>query len=438
MLTTYKFLQASARLGLELFFERIVIRGADYLPEGGILLLKDHQFHAIDSLLVGTLGRNEYFVGYSTLFRGLFRMSDSLRYQLLDRIIHWVPIHRPKDWEGETGTPEELALRAAERKEENKQTLESLARKVAEGGLVVIYPDSGGLPERCGWGLGKIMPGFGSVALRAAELSSETGIPVSIVCAGTIYTSFDFIYSSVTLNVGKAIDLTEYRANNGPSATRRAEKLLRERVELEIRSLGAIAPFNDIPLIQAVGGIMRTRIEDDQQRMKAVQHYVNELLNVPEEYAEVRATALEYVESARKLQLIPGMELRSPGISWMELLLTPFVALGIVLNVIPLAALIRVRWLNRHGPIYERGYRLVVPAVLIGLAWFVGLLGAAIIAPVWLLYATAAAGFGIVAAKHFWTMHLQFYRLFRNSRFSNYESLGRRLLHTVEDAMDER
>lgn len=410
--------------GVALFYDKVAVMGQERLPSGGLLVVAGpHSNHMIDSVMLGyALGRNDiYFMAYSTLYKGalvgpllgriddpnlrgrLERFEDAVRLAFL-RSLNLIPINRAKDGRDSHG----------DREQNLTVLLEEAAERVADGHVVVIYPDGGSL---AGYTLDKLQSGAGQLALAVARRLRERGQEASLVCAGLDYTGFHEPYGSrVTVSFGTPTSLTQLPVADSRAKTRQVRKMLTQSFEEWIHALAVVAPVNEPLRIEQIAGVLRGLPLEDLARVRLGAQAVAEAqLLSDEERASLYAAIDEYYDSLQSGWPIAGRLL--PGVSttwrmtwWQSVPLVVLVYLGIALNGALLWLLAR-RTAQMPGELWARGQQVFGTAVSIFIGWYavslalVGVearLAPALVAPSLLVMASSAILGGFAARRYFW------------------------------------
>lgn len=409
--------------GVALFYDKVTVEGKHRLPSGGLLVVAGpHSNHMMDSVMMGyALGRSDiFFMAYSTLYQGalvgpllgriedqnlrnrLRRFEDTVRLAFL-RSINLIPINRSRD-----GRDSHVD------REQNLILLEEAAQRVADGHVLVIYPD-GGSPS--GYALGKVESGAGQLALAVARRLREGGQEASLVCAGINYTGFYEPFGSrVTVSFGLPDSLGRLPEPDSRPRTRQLRKALTQSFEDWIRSLAVVAPDNDPLRIEQIAGVLRGLPLGDAARVRlAAQAVAEAQLLSDEERASLYAALDEYYDSLRSGWPIVGRLL--PGVStmwgmtwWQSVPLVVLVYLGIALNGAPLWLLAR-RTAQIPVKLWARGQQLFGTAISIFIGWYavsLGLIGLesrfapTLVVPSLVMAMCSALLGGYAARRYFW------------------------------------
>lgn len=409
--------------GVALFYDKVTVEGQHRLPSGGLLVgAGPHSNHMMDSVMMGyALGRSDiFFMAYSTLYQGalvgpllgriedqnlrnrLQRFEDTVRLAFL-RSINLIPINRSRD-----GRDSHVD------REQNLILLEEAAQRVADGHVVVIYPD-GGSPS--GYALGKVESGAGQLALAVARRLRERGQEASLVCAGIDYTGFFEPFGSrATVSFGTPTSLTQLPVADSRANTRRLRKALTESFEEWIRALAVVAPVNEPKRIEQIAGFLRGLPLEDVVRVRlAAQAVAEAQLLSEEERASLYAALDGYYDSLQsgwpvRGRLMPGVSTMWRMTWWQSVPLVVLVYLGIALNGAPLWLLAR-RTAQMPDELWARGQQVFGTALSIFIGWYavsLALIGVearfapALVAPSLVAVTLSALLGGFAARRYFW------------------------------------
>lgn len=421
----FPLLRLVSSAAVPLFYGKVTVNGREALPKGGLLVVAGpHSNHLVDSvMLASTLGRRDvYFLAYSTLFKGALvgpilkridnpvwhrrieRLEDTLRLAFL-RAMHLIPIHRERD--GRSGIRYQ--------RENLTVLLKEAAKRVAEGQVVVVYPDAG---SPAGYTLGKVQAGAARLAIMVSEQIRGTDAQASIVCAGLNYTNFHEPYGSgVTVSFGEATDL--HHLPTEPSSQPR--QTLTRSFEEWLDCLAVIAPTNFPIGISWVAGILQGSPEPDIDHVRKAAAIVDTVNGWhPNKRDFFYKKIAEHYYRLRGGWALPGRLLAGTSepseVWWQALPLIVAVYAGIVINAIPLAVVtLMTARMPKH--LWLRGQQFFGTAVSIFLLWYAGLLFFAAASPSLLALVATSAILGSIAARNYFVATEQLFRALNPERY---------------------
>lgn len=198
---------------LRLFFRRIEVVGLEHVPPGaGGVLIAWHPNGLLDPALILTHFPRRVVFGAR---HGL------LRWPLLGALMRFlgtVPIYRPQDADG----PRDEAAR----REANRQSLDTLAREVAEGSFAALFPEGVSHDEPA---LQTLRPGAARLYLRARELTPPGAPPPVVIPVGLHYDRKNLFGSGALVELHPPLELpaelTVPAPASGEAGRRRVEGL---------------------------------------------------------------------------------------------------------------------------------------------------------------------------------------------------------------------
>lgn len=207
----YRSARALLRLAMRAFYRRTVVRGAEYVPETGPLILAaNHPAGVVDAFSMGiATPRKVHFLARSTMFDAPWRA------RLLERL-GVLPIHRRLD--------------AAERMGGNAEIFERCHALLAAGGVIGIFPE----------GISHVDPQVKEMRTGAirigleAEAKHDFQLGVRVVPIGLNFSKPGSGRRDLTLRVGQPIVLSRhaeaYRSDPAGTVANLTGEL-RERIE---------------------------------------------------------------------------------------------------------------------------------------------------------------------------------------------------------------
>ncbi|WP_347159527.1 lysophospholipid acyltransferase family protein [Pontibacter chitinilyticus] len=181
----YAILKLIYRIGLRVFFSELEVRNRHLLPaQGPLLIVSNHPNTFMDPVVIAAqLQQPAYFIAKSTVF------GSRLQNWLLGKM-HLIPIHRRED------TPDQPVS--------NEEAFAASFRALEQQKALIIFPEGNSFNQRR---LRKIKTGTARIALSA---EASTGLSLQILPVGLNYSAPTRFRSSVFVNVGKPIAVSEY------------------------------------------------------------------------------------------------------------------------------------------------------------------------------------------------------------------------------------
>lgn len=483
--------QAVNTVGMNLFYDKVVIDGdRSKLLTGGKLFLANHWNHANDSFTSALLfgapsvegfwrgevfpGRSDVrFLAFANLWRGLlgFRYShlsaddperarlemeeSHVRHRLM-RSMNMIPLHREEDGE------------MANQTDFNYRSLQEAAQWIADGHVIVVYPDAG---SRC-FDLRSVRAGIALVACLATALAEGSEVSPEVAIASLTYSGFhEQLHGEVTVTLDDPIPLSKWFApiigegiETIENVMRRARITKRPRrefgnhVEERLHSLCVLpevisdTPYDDkarhsalVLRIEQVGALLSGAIPDTVARMRKAGEIVSRIEREDDESRQQFYQRLdEYFIRIPRVFLVPGQERVVDHPHLLDLALAAPVWSGVALHIVPV---LMVGAKTRKPPedLYLRGQQQLGTAMSYFGAWYLFLSLASVeavrvgdVSPLLMLAGYLAnAGLGILAAKRYRRVNISLARVFLGKKVSKLEDLGDELLKSME-ALEKR
>lgn len=376
---SYRFILALLRLIVRAFFRRIVVTGADNVPrEGGGVVVSWHPNGLVDPGLVLTQFPRPIVFGAR---HGIFKWP---LLGTLMRSIGTVPIYRAADLPN---------LAPAERAARNQQSLEALARAVAEGSFSALFPEglSHDQPH-----LAPLKTGAARLYYQARSLQSEGETPAVLLPIGLHYDDKDLFRSSAYVEIFPPMDLGDLAWRPGIEDEERVRGLTAEiertlhdvvlateswdlyrlmhRARKLVRAERAHRAGADpgrVAIEERVAGFARIRA-GYLALLETHPEEVHELIRRVDEYdADLRALGLDDHELDRAPRLAsPWLAaLLLLQVAMVFLLLPPLLVVGLFVNAPAALVLLAIsRAVSRHKK-DEATVKLLVGALLFPLSW---------------------------------------------------------------------
>lgn len=201
----YSFLKIVLQITVRMFFRSITIRNKELIPaKGPMMVLVNHPSTFMDPIVVGTiLNRKVFFLGKGILFKNRFA-----RWFLPK--LNVIPIYRQHDDPTEMGKNKEIFIRCFEHLE--------------KGGALMMFPEGTSFTERK---LRPIKTGAARIALGAEALNNfELGL--HIVTIGLNYANQHKFNRDLYINIGKPIDIANYKEDYANDEFKTVENLTEE------------------------------------------------------------------------------------------------------------------------------------------------------------------------------------------------------------------
>ncbi len=388
--SVYRTFQRLIRRWLRLFFREVVVEGLENIPtDRGGLLIAGHPNGLVDPALIMAVFPQRIVFGAR---HGLFSLP----------VLGWfirrlgtVPIYRASD---------ESDLTSIERKKANLESLDGLAREVAQGSFSALFPE--GLSHDLSH-LAEIKTGAARLYYRARELQPAGGAAPVIIPVGLHYDRKNIFRSRVLVSFQPRLDLpTELDITPGQdeAARRRAVKGLTDLIqECLLRVVGATDDWHIHHLMHRASKLVKAELahrrgaeykspsltESRLGYARIWEGYQARKKSDPERLEGFRKRISRYDRCLRLLGLedyeltaLPRMA--SPILITMflaqaiavYLLFPPILVLGTIINILPYFLL---KWMTRsisQSQKDEATLKLLGGAVLFPATWALAAVGA--------------------------------------------------------------
>jgi glycerol-3-phosphate O-acyltransferase/dihydroxyacetone phosphate acyltransferase len=201
------------RLALKVYFKKITVKGSEYVPkEGPIIMVSNHPSGYFDPLCIcAVLDPKISFLGKSTIF------STKLL-SLIFENINIVPVYRVKDDPNNKG--------------KNAEMFQACYNKLAKKGLILIFPEGTSKSDRR---LGSIKTGAARIALGAAKVNGYAVKP-KLLPVGLNYSNSSKFRSDLRVDFGSPLSSEAY-FDTFKSDEVLAVKVLTTDIESSMKSL---------------------------------------------------------------------------------------------------------------------------------------------------------------------------------------------------------
>jgi len=209
----YQFLKLIVGLGIRLYYKRIVVKNIQFLDhEGPMIIIANHPNTLMDAWMVGHVCKQPiYYMAKGTFFNSPFK-------KWILKGLNMIPINRQTD----------IKVKGVN----NADSFEECYSILEEGKTLVIFPEGNSHLERQ---LRQLKSGAARIALET-EKRNNRDLNLKIVPMGIFYAQAEKFRSSVLINIGQGIRVTDhvdlFTENSGLAAKKLTEKfrLILERV----------------------------------------------------------------------------------------------------------------------------------------------------------------------------------------------------------------
>lgn len=207
----YKILKLLINLGINLYYSEIKIRKRELLEHNGaMIIIANHPNTLVDAWLLGIIAPKPiYYMTKATFFNSKWKMK-------LLRSLNMIPVNR--------------ATEAKTEGVNNNATLEECYKLLSEGKTLVIFPEGNSQMELF---LRQLKSGTARIALES-EFRNDGKLNLKVVPVGLIYTEGNKFRSSILVNCGEGIGVTQYLEEyqvNSAGASRKLTDVFRSLLE---------------------------------------------------------------------------------------------------------------------------------------------------------------------------------------------------------------
>lgn len=234
----YNFLKTVCKLTLNVYFRKKHVVGKENLPQQGpFILVANHPSSFLDPLCIAVETKPKInFLAKGVLFKNKLVAS-------ILRGLNMVPIHRAED------NPKLL--------NKNTEVFKDCYKKLKDDGVIMIFPEGTSEMERR---LRKIKTGAARIAL-GAEKEYNYQLNLKIVPVGLNYTKSSRFRSEATVNIGEAINVSDYFEAYKKEEIATARDLTAE-IESRIRTLMvAIDKEENDELVERIESIYKNTLK---------------------------------------------------------------------------------------------------------------------------------------------------------------------------------
>lgn len=206
----YKYAKYTCRTALQIFSNRLHLRGYDFTQlKGPLLLAVNHSGSFLDAMILGALfNRDMHFLARGDAFR-----KPTAR-KLLEAL-HNIPIFRISEGKENMG--------------QNDETFERCQEIFRKNGIVLIFAEGICIQE---WKLRPLKKGTARMAISAWEDAGTKDL--TILPIGVNYSSFKDFNSSIYINVGAPISAKTVEAAKGMVNPLQVNRVLTESMEDQV------------------------------------------------------------------------------------------------------------------------------------------------------------------------------------------------------------
>ena len=307
----YTLLRPFINFATRQFFREILVRGADPVEEGPLIIVSNHPSVMLDGMLsLATYQRPLWMLAKASIF------GSTARNWLLSGL-QFIPVHRRQD------SPDKM--------NENETAFSAVCEKLKDGEAVLIFP------EGQSHALRKVFPvktGTARIAFQA-EVESNFSLGLKIQPVGLTYSDFQRFRSSVTVRRMEPIVVADYAEEYREDPVR-AVKSLSSRIESQLKdALVVIADEQYESIVSKVAKLYRSAGygEDDNARLSAVVEEVERLSPKHPELVEQYEKRLTlYLQLAESFRLDGSEGMGNSESPLFIVLLCPLVLLGIFVS----------------------------------------------------------------------------------------------------------
>lgn len=183
----YRFIRVLVKMAMAVFFQKIEVRHAEYVPcRGPVVFVANHPNSIMDALVMGVVTRRKVnYIGHAGLF------SSKLKAWFL-KSCGVIPIYRRSD--------------APDKMDQNLASFEACYRALERGETIGIFPEGTSDMLRK---VKRVKTGAARIVLEA-ERRNGYKLGVQVIPIGLHFFSRSRFRSKVLVNIGRPMDLTPY------------------------------------------------------------------------------------------------------------------------------------------------------------------------------------------------------------------------------------
>lgn len=237
-----------------IYYRKIIVRGEEFVKNEPVIYVSNHNNGAMDAIMIAAnCGRLCNFTGAADgpFFKWYLRLSAYF--------LRISPLYRPEK---------------GGRVTDNSETFKAVTKVLAGKGCVVFFPPGLNDGERA---VNRFKSGFARAAL-GAELSHDFKLGVKIQPIGINYGQLPSFRSTVTLVVGKAIEIRPSLWKRGAEMDLYGSaRILTNNIYTEVKRVTAgIEDERYRELVENLGILFEDKLPDDAERFKLIIDKVNE------------------------------------------------------------------------------------------------------------------------------------------------------------------
>ena len=198
----YRFLKIIVGIGIRFYYKEVkVLNKKSLIHNGPLIIIANHPNTLMDAMMIGFASKQPiYYIAKGTLFDSKFKLW-------LLRNLNMIPINR----QGE-GTTKGVS---------NQSSFEECYRILEKGKTLVVFPEGTSFLER---NLRELKSGTARIALEV-EKRNQGKLNLKVVPLGLNYLKAEKFRSSVLINVGNQLPLTDFFEAYKLDAGKTAKKL---------------------------------------------------------------------------------------------------------------------------------------------------------------------------------------------------------------------
>ncbi len=270
----YRFLKIVIEIGIRFYYKEVkILNGKSLSHDGPLIIIANHPNTLMDPMLIGYATKQPlFFMAKATLFK------TKLKLYLLKKL-NMIPINR----QGEKSTAGVS----------NQSSFEECFKVLEEGKTLLVFPEGTSFLERH---LRELKSGTARIALEAEKRNNGL-LNLRIVPLGLNYLKAEKFRSSVLINVGSQISVTEYlelfSKDQGKTARKLTEKF---RVNLEQVLVNSESKEQEALVDQLTELLSSRYIKNDEKGVKGDVLFMKDIRDRVEEIQLVQAWKIAEIQ----------------------------------------------------------------------------------------------------------------------------------------------